>query len=353
MRKNILFFTVLAAAGLFAASCNKDIDRVAPKAPEAGIRLASNAIYFSAGAASRSTVDADASSVQSHGFAVAAAAFDGTPAYYSTYFNRWASYNAGNSVYLTPDVYYYPNSGTLSFFAASMNGNATTMEAFDAKNEAGKLSDIAIAISGEGAATLPWSFSANDERDLIAAKAEGIAAQSSAQALVFDHVTSQLAFTAVGTDANVSYKIKKIGVVSPNSGTYAYAGSSWTRGNELAANYAACAADAAKYAETIFVGSDLACSTASAQAIDGSFSFIPGAVKVIIEWECWKDDVLVGSYSRENAATGISLQQGKKTTINLSLPNDKAKQIKFTISVNAWGTASQDITMTPAEGGEI
>lgn len=383
MKRIFLSLLTLGTAAVLAVSCNKDMEKGAP-AVSPKMQLAENSIYFGVREFStRSVVEATAASVQSHGFAVAASAFNASSDYYSTYFNRYASYNSTDEVYLMPAIYYYPAEGHLDIYAAAFNGPSATMTAFDAKNEAGKLADLPISISEEsgyeGQASLAWSFAANDERDIIFSRAWDVEAQGNAQNMAFYHGSSQLAFTALGADANVTYKLHYLGAVAPKSGEFffdddfvytadatpvPYTFGSWTRSNELSNVYATDAASS-NYVESVWcnkafniaVGSNLGddISTSSATAITGSYSFIPGNVQLKVEWSCWKDDVCVGHYTRYTAGvsgkvgTPIALAQGKRTTVNLTLPNDEAAQIKFTISVAAWQDASQDVTMSAGQ----
>lgn len=262
--------------------------------------------------ATKSVTESTVSTIQTDGFNVACVKSDN-----SVYFNSKAVWESANSYYnpaATGNVYYYPNSGTVSFYACHPVSESISVTS--------------------GAATIAYTQSGS--KDLVVAKKTGVSAQSSSVALTFDHALAKCIVTAKGDDPKVTYKLKSVSLNAPATGTYAFATSTWTPGTASAVSFYSDAS-----------GMDI--STSAATAVATPLTFVPGKLVLTASWECYIGTELVGSYTASTAAVteanAVNLQQGKENTINLTLKNADAKTITFTVSLNAWGTSSQDITL--------
>ena len=293
-----VLFSILAVAAVVA--CNKnDVTPSQPAGEPGAIKFGVSGLV-----ATKAVSESDANTVQASGFNVAGIVDETT-----VYFNELASVDAVNSNYATATQYYYPTGKTLDFYAVHPVNRT-------------------IAVAADGVVTV--AYEQTNTEDLIVAKREAVAASAGDVALTFDHVLSQLVFTVKGADAKADYLLKSINVTAPNGGTYKFADGQWTRGEDAVEAYWA---------------TDLEVSTSEPTAVDESMTFLPGAVVIEATWETYVNDELIASYTKATAADAIELEMGKKNTINLTLPNADAQGITFTVTVNPWGTASQDVTL--------
>ena len=287
-------------------SCNKEI--VSPVTGPVNGTETKNAIVFGVDSElleSKAVTESTASQVQTNGFNVAGVTSENVTLFGSSK----ATWDSAKSWYSTATTYYYPATGTMSFYAVYPVSQAVTVTS--------------------GAATL--AYSANENTDLIAAKATGVSASNNSVALTFDHILSQVDFTAKGADSKVTYKITSIKVTAPTSGTYAYSNGSWTKG--------------ATDAQTVYLSTSTDVSTSEATSVGVAQTFIPVELTVSASWECYSGGVKAAEYN--NVTAKFTPTKGKKCTVNLTLPNSDGKGITFTISVNPWGTESKDVVLNP------
>lgn len=296
--KRILFSFFALAAVL---SCNKtESEPVHQAQSEPGL------ISFGVSelTATRAVVESTAATLSESGFNVAAVT--GT----ATYFNELAT-KSGYSYY-TANKYYYPQSSSVDFYACHPVERALDVTA----------GEVSI------------DYTQDSSEDLIVAVKKGVQSQTGDVQLVFDHVLSQLCFTAKGSDSNVDYVLKSIDVKAPNGGTYTFSDGEWTRGN---------------LASVGFFDGELPVSSSEATPVDEVMTFLPGDIQLTVSWECLSDGQLVGEYTKSTLACGdpdaIKIDMGKRNTINLVLPNADASGISFTVQVNPWGDTSQDVVL--------
>lgn len=296
MKTRIIYLAAAACAML--ASCGKE---ESPKAPGMGdgriVFGVEEAFKVSTKAVTESTV----SLVQTNGFKVAGITSAG-----STMFNDVASYNSTKSYYETAQTYYWPSSGTMSFYAVYPKTQA-----------------IAVAA---GAATLAYTSDGNT--DLLAAKAEGVSKPESpaSQPLVFDHILSQYMMNAKGDTPGLTYRVSSVSLATPGTGTYAYADGSWARGANTDKSY--------------FSGTQDISGTTAASFGD-AMTVLPGDVVITVKYKVFDGTIELGDYTKSQT---VSLTKGKKCTVNATLPFDGAAPITFTVTVNPWGTESRDVT---------
>ena len=295
MRK--IFFSVLAVAAFVACNKNNDIVPAQQPAAEAGL------ITFGVSelVATRAVSESTGATVQASGFNVAGITSDGV-----TYFNELASHSGG--VYATARKYYYPSGKTMDFYAVH---------------------PVSEEIKIEGAAA-SVVYEQSKYEDLIVAKKNAVTAQAGHVTLTFDHILSQLLFTAKGSDTSAEYKLNSIKVTAPNGGTYTFADGKWSRGAD---------------AEETYWNTTIPVSTSEKTAIEESMTFLPGAIVVTVDWDTYVDGEHIANYVKSTPVDAVVLEQGKANTINLTLPNASALGIDFEIVVNPWGEAEQDVTL--------
>lgn len=294
-----IFFIALAATAAMV-SCQKNEQPVQP------VQLGENSISFGlsgilAEVQTRAYSENTATEVKTNGFNVAG--ITGT----TTMFNEKATF-AEEKYSPVNGPYYYPASGTMNFYAAYPVSQAVSVDA--------------------GVATL--AYTQNQDTDLLAAKATEVSPSDGPVALAFDHILSLLKFKAIGSDSQVIYKVEEIKVNAPNSGTYAYASNSWSNGTTN---------DDYTYSST---ETQLDGTT----AIDGAITVVPCTPTITVKYSTYSKDgslTKIHSYERTKALAS-AVSQGKECTITMTLPNDEAQGITFTISVNPWGNEAKDIT---------
>lgn len=296
-----ILFSIMSLAAI--AACNKNIDTVPSHQQDAEDGLITFGV--SELIATRAVSESTGETVQAAGFKVAGMTSDGI-----TYFNELATFVGGS--YATAKKYYYPSGKTMDFYAVHPT-------------------DEEIRLEGSAASV---EYAHSKYKDLIVAKRNAVAPQIGDVALTFDHILSQLIFTAKGSDASVSYKLNSIVVSAPDGGVYTFADGLWNRGDLADEDY---------WKTTIDV------SSAEPTVIDESMTFLPGAIKVTVDWDTYVDGEHIAHYVKSTPAVtsddAICLEQGKKNTINLTLPNASAQGISFSVTVNPWGAASQDVTL--------
>ena len=299
---------------LSLAACDKE-NPVSSSRPDAG-SFSEGRITFLAATESTKAVQAGmtetvAATLQSGGFKAAAAI--GT----NEYFNEVASFvdveAPGTDYFATAGTYYYPMASSINFWGVYPASQA-------------------ITVSG-GAATL--SYTSVGTVDLVGAKATAAAASSGATALAFDHLLSQVKVSCHGTDAvaGVTYTVTDIKLVNKATGIYSYSGNSW---GTLGSNQTWDLLDAAT-----------AASNAAGTYTDmGTVpSVIPAACTLTISWDTYQDGAKVATYTE---SADFTPTMGKLCNVKCNLPNSAAQPITFTITVNAWGSESTELTFDGA-----
>lgn len=290
------FYLLAICAVTLLCSCNKETGGATPTVADSN---ESKAITFGLETPIvKSVAENTVATVKDSGFNVAGVTSDNT-----TLFNALASWVEEKEWFSTAQTYYYPTGKTMSFYAAVPS---------------------AVTVSS-GAASIEYTN--NVETDLIVASKTGVSASSNKVNLVFDHILSQVDFTAIGSDTQVTYKVTSIKVSAPATGTYTFSDGKWTKGTAADVTYLDTAADV---------------STEDATPLGEAQTFLPVELTVTAEWECYSAGALVSSYKK---SADFTPTQGNKCTVNLTLPNSAAQAINFVIDVNPWGTENKNITL--------
>lgn len=249
----------------------------------------------------RAYAENKAADILANGFGCACVTSQGV-----TVFNEKCEWNSGKGVYMPlRSPYYYPNEGTVDFFAVYP---AST--------------DVALS---SGAASLSWTE--NPDADLLTAARTGVSKETGTVALAFGHALSLMRFRAVGTDAAVTYRVKSVAVECPASGTYSFSNSGWTpSGNSVTVD---------DYSGNLVLS--------GTTDIPGAVTVIPSTPVVKVSWDCLSDGALVASYS-ESKALSEALLPGQECSVTLRLPNRDAVGIVLDITVTGWDSTSQDVS---------
>mgnify|MGYP003294592041 CR=1 FL=1 len=298
-RLNTILALVLGAVAL--TSCNKDLHGPEAYFSDGEIIFGSRGVLVETKAFTETTNDV----LQASGFGVAAV-FDSDN---SVMFNAAVAYNSTDGVYRGSNRYYYPSTGTVSFYGVYPSSQAITLTS--------------------GVATL--AYTQNADTDLVGVAVKNVAKQNNPVQMDFEHLLSQVTVQCKGYDANVDYKVTSISIKNANGGTYAYADDSWTRSSTLA--------DYSYLSTATAVASDAMTSVGS------PMSFVPGDIDLTIAWKCYnKGTETVVSENEETVSTTIA--KGKHTSINLTLPSN-ASEVTFVTSVGGWIAADENISLVP------
>lgn len=300
MKKTSKFFLASAAAVLALASCNRMPIEGVDSFTGDEIRFSSAVIFVN----TKAFTEATNTILQTNGFN-AAAIIDSDN---STMFNTAVTYSSG--AYTVPNTkYYWPVSGTMSFYGVYPKTQAITLNSGDA--------------------TL--SYSHDTDTDLIAAKAAGVSKQSSAVMMTFDHILSQVQIKAQGAETTVDYKVFSVKITDADGGTYAYTAGTWTPSSTT-------------QAYTVYSNaSGMEVSTSTMTAVGSAMSFVPGDAKLQVVWKCYNKGTST-VVCEKDVTVDVTLPQGKNSTLNLTLPFD-ASNLTFNSSIGAWVSDIQNIEM--------
>lgn len=295
MKKRIV---IMSALSISLMGCQTMLE---PKIEDSlpSVRPNEIAFYAKSESATKAFAEANETSLQS-GWNCAALV-NGT----DVMFNTALTYESG--VYrVSGKTYYYPANGTMDFYgcwptSCEINSSTKTI-----------------------------SYSQNPDTDLVVAKATGVAAQDVAVPMSFSHALSQVVVQCKAADANSDYKLKAIYLKAPQGGTYSFVTDEWSS-LDAASEY------------TLFTNAGKALTTELQPAVNAS-TFLPGTVSLRVVWDCYNTgtSIVNGSYDRE---VSVTLTQGMKSTLNLTLPNEDAKEITLTVSVDGWSNESKDVNM--------
>lgn len=306
MKKTFRTILALSAGVMALASCTKIGDAICAFSGSNEIRFGSNGVRIG----TRAFVETDDSRLQAGGFKVAAV----IDADNSVMFNSAVAYNSTDAVYrVSGGSYYFPTEGTMSFYGVYPASQA-------------------IAVS-DGVATL--AYTQNSDTDLVAAKATGVARQSTAVLMTFDHLLSQVSIKAQGENTGVDYKLKSVKITDANGGTYSFADDSWTPGSTTA-----------EY--TVYSNATgMAVSTSGKTDVGSAMSFVPGTVSLNVVWECYNKGTAV-LVSSNDQSVSVTIEKGKHSTLNLTLPSNSS-ELTFVTSVSGWVKDNQNIEVKPKE----
>lgn len=289
----IRLMPVLSALVL-AASCGRESADVRPYGEDSR-----REIRFGAGIATKAFASAAVDNLKSDGFNALCIVSNGVQM-----FDDPVVWDASRNLF-TPSTqtYYYPNSGSLSFYAsyppsykAMQSGNSVTL-----------------------------SYVHDSSTDLLAARAEGVTAQDNPVALEMNHILSLLHFKAAGRDIGVTYRVTRLAVTVPSKGVYDYASGLWSvEGTEES---------------LCFSGSVTLEGTA---AIGIPLSVLPCKAAIRVDWETWQGDVKTAEYSRV-VTMDESLAPGEECTVTLRLSNDKSQPMEFTLNITPWTGTDKEI----------
>lgn len=247
----------------------------------------------------KSVSETSVSSLVGNGFNCAAVFDDDNSVMYNT------SVAQSDDYFRVPDKpYFFPAVGTMSFYAVYPKTQSIAM-------------DGAVALT---------DYSQNAVSDLVVAKNENVGKQSDAVNLPFDHILSQVSVRCKGSDTSVDYVVKSIILTAPNGGTYDISNGEWiTRGGQTDYTY--------------FNGNKTV-STIAKTSVGESMSFVPGEIGLRVVWSCDEKGASTNVIAEYDESTSVVLVQGKRSTLNVTLPNSDAKEIVLNLSLNDWSDCS-------------
>ena len=292
MKKNLL---ILAVAGLALASCSNDETTAVNQGDAISFRPLMNNVTRAA--------DVTESTLQSSGFVVTAVNHGSAP---ETRYFYGVSFTWNDAAYISATKYYWPETGSLDFYAYAPSGNAqiTYPTTPDYKTF-----------------VVTPSTTVSDQVDLVYANTNEKTKATSATGVVlnFRHTESKIAIKVKNTSADLKFDVTgwKVGYLSA-SGTFTYSGSNTDTKNsaQLTSSMWGSLATAnanTKFANT-FDSQTIPANTSSETTITGSTEMIlvpqsqTAASAYANSGEAAVDDKVNGSY--------IALQMTVKSNAN-------------------------------------
>lgn len=290
----------LLAGAAALASCTRELDAPTPFNGDNEIAFGSRGVLVE----TKTFVETTNELLQAGGFK-AAAVIDGDN---STMFNAAVAYESGDGVYRVPENhYYYPISGTMSFYGVYPASQDITLS--------------------DGIATLVYTQDA--ETDLVGVAVRNVAKRNTAVQMDFAHLLSQVTVRCKGHEKSVDYKVTSIVINNADGGTYSYDDDSWT-GNTTLADYA-------------YLDAATSISTDAMTGVGSPMSFVPGDIGLTVAWECYNKGS--GTLISENEETvSVKLTKGKHTSINITLPSNTS-EIMLDTDIDAWISEDNDINL--------
>ena len=294
--------TIAGALTVFAlAACTKQENPVPTALGKTEIAFAAQGIEVEE--QTKTVTEVSGSDIEKNGFKVVGVMVTGG----TVLFNAVAT-KGGDAYKPAGAPYYYPETGNVNFYGVYPTSQT-------------------IVISNSKASL---SYSQGDgSLDIVAAAAEGISKQSAAVAMSFGHILSQLGIKVMAKDGNATYTLNYLKINAPASGTYDFSNDAWTPGSPADISYISAEQNVT--------------TTAAAAGSKGNIALVPSTVTLSLKWTCTKAGATVGTYER---AITVTLTKGKKTTATLTLPNDKADEITFTVSVSDWTSEEKSMEIS-------
>ena len=299
MEKLFKFLVTGVALAMTLASCNKSLEGGAVAYHDDG------AIRFGVGGevGTKAFTRASLQLLKENGFAVAAVN-DGDN---SVLFSENVVFDSSSETFGFSDrKYYFPEEGTLSFYAVYPKTQAITVL--------------------DGVASL--SYTQNADTDLVAAMNAGVGSQAAAVNLPFKRLLSQVSVNVKGEDAGLNYKLTGLSVTSAADGVFSFSNEAWTPGQGTVKKVVYGGTEGLTlYGESTQVGEDM--------------SFIPGKSKVTVAWECCDKLSSVRVFSKE-VVLDVDFKKGVHSTLNITLPANLS-DVRFTVSLEDWKEQDMDI----------
>lgn len=314
--KKLVLMTALAVG--FLTSCSEDEDFVQST-------VDNTTIAFATQSAKKAMTRSGATVSSLDKFTVSAVDNENTPYFSGVQFN----YNDAAGVFLSATPYYWPSSGSLSFYAISNPGAVT-------------LNDRNVPMYRY----TDWQ----GEDDLVAATVQ-TGEKTIPYPLTFQHVLSQVSISVEAFDKKeqLTYKLTSVEMEAPCTGTYSFAEEtagfgSWDIDNSSSKTYSF--ADGLPL--TFSQDGTLSCSNVYWNILpvkDGKITFKVG-------YQVFQNGQMIAEYGGATAKRcevgSPNLMSGKRYIYNLQLTRGTEDAITFTTSVNDWDSqaSSTDITVT-------
>lgn len=258
-----------------------------------------NRIVFGICSGTKAVTETTSSSLD-NGFKVAAVFCDDN----SVLFNE--SVTKTNGVWTTGTAQYFVPGRMLDFYAVYPGTQSITIS--------------------QGKASLYYDAS-GASKDLVVSQKKSVENSAEPVSLRFEHILAQTEFKCKSESNSYVCKVNSISVEAPQNGTYSYDGN-WSAGPSMKYNVSSTPV-------TVVPN--------SATAVGQSMTFLPGNVKVTVEWTYFRDSKPLGTYQ---ATINLTLAEGVKNSCCLTLPNASGECIAVVTTTSPWKESTQTITIT-------
>lgn len=293
MKANVIILTVLAGLTV-VLSCSKDDVIVDEATDKKEIRFSTGGVNIEVKSFSEVTF------IPLVGFSATAIVEDDNTVWHQ----GPARYDRISSYRFSPPCY-FPDKSKVSFY--------------------GVYPPQSVSLTDEG---VFLEYRQDSDIDLIAAKAEGISKQSDVVEMNFNHLLSLVKVNARGAEPEVDYILRQLTISCAEGGTYSFADEEWTpTPTKMLHN----------------LGGMMGIDTRDNTPVGEMMSCLPGEVELRIRWSCHPKGGLTVLCEKDVAVT-VSLTQGKRTTINLTLPYE-APDVTFDVDINEWTSSTNGVSL--------
>ena len=331
--KKIFSMAALFAAGLlgFTSCSNEDIAQGGEAA-----QMVADGIYFKvADGNSNSKVLSRAAGVTTT--SLSSIYVQATTSDNATYFGATPelfTYD-GVSVFASATNHYWPNTGTLNFYASNQQetlsaGTQANPSPIVDDYECDGIKDWVTATVKAGEKTIPYP-------------------------LTFQHVLSQIKISAEAKDKtqNLTYKVVGVKLSAPDTGDYQFANASsgigtWTVDNSSSADYT--------YAQNMNGTFNPTAANVADQTWTSTdyFNILPvtsGTLTFDVQYQVIQNGQVIGDFTGANSkqvtVDAPNLLSGKIYTYNFVLAINTSDVITFTVNTTAWGSGSTTDVQVP------
>jgi len=315
-----IFFLSAIALGLMT-SCSEDELMSSPS-------MDSNTIAFATKSSNKAKTRAGVTMTSISSFTVSAVNEDATPYFSGVEFN----FNDATGAFHSTTPYYWPLSGSLSFYATSNPGSVS----LDEQN--------VPQYSYED-----W----NGETDLVAATVRA-GQKTIPYPLIFQHVLSQVSVSAEAKDKaeQLTYKLTSVEMETPCDGTYSFANATggfgtWDIDNASSKEYSFADALPLSFNET-----------GSVNTGSTYWNILPvtnGKIKFKVGYQVFQNGKMIAEFSGASAKTceveNPNLVSGKRYVYNFLLTRGTENMITFTTDIVDWdsnATVTSNEPLDPA-----
>lgn len=251
------------------------------------------AIRFGSEICTRAFAETTVGVIKSDGFDVTAICDDR-----SVLFEETARWDESEQAFIPGRGYRFPEEGKLSFYAVCPTGEK-------------------LSVTGE---SVSFPFVHNPDKDVVTAFVESADVRGGKVMLNFRHILSLIRFKLVCNDAGQTLRVRKLSIRTPASGEFDLRAGVWKTGGDVSTE---CLTEPLEF----MTSSD----------VRGSFSFLPCAPVIHVEWDMFHADTTSVYESREaDVSLDFIAETGRGYVVTIKFPGQPSETVDFAVSLQPW-----------------